>query len=637
MKTKLIYLFLLATFCLSLLASKDVIAQSNSIFINEFMPDPSGTDSGKEWIELYNANSTTFSISGWKIKNISASGSIRTIDLGNITVAPHSYLVLADSVQISATNIVYLSLGAVNLFNTNSRIELYDGSNVLVETVNYTNTDENKSWERKGPQCIDLVKNSSGNSLESQNINYDSSCWPIEDIPQDEPVSYPDVIEDSPSDDNVPDDNDEAPTEPTEDNPEELVDEAQYKIILTEIYPSPNTGEKEWIEIYNPTDIDIDLSNYKIMDINSDNIYIRNYLLSGILNSNSYESFENLGISLNNTGDQIGLFYKNELIDEVKYPSITKGKSFSRLANSSEYLNNWFETSKITKRAVNVSNEVPKITISNLKTSNTHDKFQIKGCITLVRQHMPDNYTYIQDNSGSIKVKLLTNNDLYNSDCLNLIGKLIITSKDIYFLAESMHKINTNYIYPAITLEKDSKFEDFEGMLVSYKKLIVSRKYSTSLLLENNLKMKYPDDFDSNEYESKEAINLEGIIIKISGVYYISPINIQKYTEVLGDSVAKTQNFVIPSYPLMKINSVNNAETQNSKYSNVQLWPIYLLSWLMTNLLFCSKYLLSLKIKLENFIQKRVKYLNDRNHSYFGKEIFDRNFSKKIPQTQSYD
>ena len=51
---------------------------ANHVVVNEIEMNPSGTDAGNEWVELYNPTSSSVDISGWKIKT---TGGKRTEDV----------------------------------------------------------------------------------------------------------------------------------------------------------------------------------------------------------------------------------------------------------------------------------------------------------------------------------------------------------------------------------------------------------------------------------------------------------------------------------------------------------------------------------------------------------------------------
>jgi hypothetical protein len=103
-----------------------------------------------------------------------------------------------------------------------------------------------------------------------------------------------------------------------------------YKEIrINEVYPSPDTGENEWLELYNFGSQNIDLTNWKLTDLST------SQSLTGMtINSKSYLVIEasNLKITLNNAGDEITL--KNpagNIVDSLNYPSIAKSKSYAEI------------------------------------------------------------------------------------------------------------------------------------------------------------------------------------------------------------------------------------------------------------------------------------------------------------------
>jgi hypothetical protein len=82
------------------------------IVISEWIPNPKGSDTTGEWIEVQNRGLTPAALSGWRI---SADGK-RSAGLGNETIGPGEYAVLSRS----DTKIV--------LRNTNGSLELLDPS-----------------------------------------------------------------------------------------------------------------------------------------------------------------------------------------------------------------------------------------------------------------------------------------------------------------------------------------------------------------------------------------------------------------------------------------------------------------------------------------------------------------------------
>jgi hypothetical protein len=78
-------------------------AGQSAFVINELMPNPNGSDGGKEWIELYNNYYTPLNLQDWII---SGSGGSDTVTISaNRVIPPGGYALLAqdgDCTAISA-------------------------------------------------------------------------------------------------------------------------------------------------------------------------------------------------------------------------------------------------------------------------------------------------------------------------------------------------------------------------------------------------------------------------------------------------------------------------------------------------------------------------------------------------------
>jgi hypothetical protein len=80
------------------------------ILINEWLPNPEGSDSQKEWIELYNSSKFTADLTGWRITNNKG----EVLHLTEKSFAPDSYL------QIRATSKFTLRNSGEGLILTNA-------------------------------------------------------------------------------------------------------------------------------------------------------------------------------------------------------------------------------------------------------------------------------------------------------------------------------------------------------------------------------------------------------------------------------------------------------------------------------------------------------------------------------------
>ncbi len=85
------------------------------------------------------------------------------------------------------------------------------------------------------------------------------------------------------------------------------------EIRLNEIMSAPATGQKEWIELFNTLNIEVDVSDWKLVEGSG-----KETLLTGVIPAGGYAVYEKSG--LNNDGDSIMLIDDGgQLIDEMSY------------------------------------------------------------------------------------------------------------------------------------------------------------------------------------------------------------------------------------------------------------------------------------------------------------------------------
>lgn len=106
-----------------------VYETSTAIVLSELLPNPTGSDSTDEWVEIFNTGSKKVSLHGWQLTDESTYHTIQ-----DISIAAGEYLVF----EISETGI--------NLNNTGDKIYLIDPYNTIVQGTEYTNSTEGSSW-----------------------------------------------------------------------------------------------------------------------------------------------------------------------------------------------------------------------------------------------------------------------------------------------------------------------------------------------------------------------------------------------------------------------------------------------------------------------------------------------------------
>ncbi len=129
---------------------------TSAMKINEIMYDIAGTDTGREWIEIYNDSDETVDFSNWKILENLVNHTVKFIS-GSETIPSKSYFIVADNSQtflMDNPNFSGTLFDSVfSLTNTGESIALVDPSGNKIDEVVYSNS---------------LGANGDGNTLQMQ-------------------------------------------------------------------------------------------------------------------------------------------------------------------------------------------------------------------------------------------------------------------------------------------------------------------------------------------------------------------------------------------------------------------------------------------------------------------------------------
>ncbi|HAH50126.1 MAG TPA: hypothetical protein DCL80_02225, partial [Balneola sp.] len=214
---------------------------ANTILFTEIFYDTPGTDSNEEWIELYNAGNATIDLGGYTITDNNGTGSSYTFP-GGTTILPQSFLTVAsNSAGFNAIYgfeaDIYGSIPALN--NSGEALLLTDSQSNLIDAV---------AWE--GGASAGLPSGWGSSS--------DPSAATGETIYRLNASGDTDSFSDWATAVNNGDPQTQA-SAPTIAN-----------VLFSEIfYDTPGTdGEEEWIELYNTTSQQIDISGFTITDNN---------------------------------------------------------------------------------------------------------------------------------------------------------------------------------------------------------------------------------------------------------------------------------------------------------------------------------------------------------------------------------
>ena len=288
------------------LPAQTATAQTGSIKINEFAAVTSGKTPDLDWIELYNESTEIVPLDGWELRD-----SIETSPK-NLSgcIAPRSFRKFDFSNRLN---------------NSGDKIRLFDDKSNLIDSIVYF-TDE-------------IPTHQSG---QSTGRNQDGSGdWEVLTNP--------------------------TPTTSACTSTTDTAINSSLKVSLSEVYPNPEKGREEWVEIYNPGSTKFDLTNWKLTDAAN-----HAKALSGEVGGKSYKVFRYPSGWLNNSGDTLNLTNPTgKLIEKYSFGSIDKGLSIAKDAG-----NKWRVTTSPTPGKPNtitgqISNAMQENSISTQPDGDT--------------------------------------------------------------------------------------------------------------------------------------------------------------------------------------------------------------------------------------------------------------------------
>lgn len=601
MRTTLFFIF-----CISFFISLKISANTtSSVYISEVLTDAIGSDSGKEYIELYNNTASSISLENWYLLNFSQSGTFKKISLPSINIDKNSYFLIAENLTEVTSNSLSIGSGKLAFYNDFGKVQLFNSTSNIVNEFNYGDSVEGYSWEFEGPLCTS-TNIARINTPGFVNSGYKSECFVT-------PLSYPEKIEDVKFDkiefslDNltwtdklsafVNDNiyfryklsnqnlienvkwtthdgllidtpykfnnkyNNSINLEFSSNNKvykfsSSIIDIKSYisnKVIITEVYPSPESPDMEWLEIFNLDNKTVNLNDYFIEERSSLGITNKKISLPKveILPQSHYVIYENqLSISLNNSGDDIYLIdiYGN-LIDTFTYPESDKAKSFGRVVENNAYVNIINESLTPTPLNYNKFGETTKkilpyniIDISNLPL----------GTLVVVNVNINNIFgksIYIEDSTGSLRA---TSEEIISQDFVNstakLEGKIIETStgKSIQLTPGKIQIIN--YFTP------DYRNVDVNNLTTADIGKLVTISGEIEEIYTNRLRIKVNDKLISIYSNNMSSLNLsKNSIINVNGTidFYRGNFRILELeSRILDQDQTKGSVLSVVSYPV---------------------------------------------------------------------------------------
>lgn len=182
-------------------ANSAKLASEFVVYMNEIMPNPAGSDEGKEWVEIYNSSDEAVNLSGFLLddqgKDFGPSANAWELDETAI-VAPKSFLLLTIPEDKFA------------LLNSGGAVRLFDPQCSQIGLAYYGTAEEDLSFSRQG----------------------DEGAWGFG--------------QSSPGSSNI-------------------LASPEAQIVISEIYPNPKPGEQEFLELKNLGESEINLKNWDVI------------------------------------------------------------------------------------------------------------------------------------------------------------------------------------------------------------------------------------------------------------------------------------------------------------------------------------------------------------------------------------
>ncbi len=423
------------------------IITSAKIVLNEILPNPNGSDSEDEFIELKNISKETINLKDWQLS-----------DAGT-----RKYKITQGSISAGGYIVFKRTMTGIALNNTGGdEVKLYAPNGSLVDSVKYSGSaDNDTSYARLDEGGWKwTTKLTAG----KENIIVGKSVVPIVSIEADTEVAVGETVIFDASDTTDPDNEDMSFVWDFADGEEKsglvvshvfnnegvfavkliVVDASQnevekkiiitvknrlafvggydgdnniFKIKISEFIPNPvGSDTTEFIELYNPTDEEIDLSDFKLDDEEGGS---RAYTFPAgtIISAGSYFvcGRQDSKLALNNTSDSVRLLYPDgTILQEVRFDEVLEGASYVQDENEV-----WQWTSAVTPGEPNIINAVVEknktqtvskskyikpiiaTTLAGLRDEDIGDQVTVSGVVAVEPGILGSQYFYITDSASS--------------------------------------------------------------------------------------------------------------------------------------------------------------------------------------------------------------------------------------------
>lgn len=308
--------------------------------------------------------------------------------------------------------------------------------------------------------------------------------------------------------------------------------EAENGVIISEVFPNPDGADKgEFIELYNMEEIGVDLSGWQLKNKNGKTYTIPDGTMIG---PKSFLVFyqEVTKLTLTNTEDKITLLNgQNEVMDLVKYEKAPSGQSWSYFDGK------WFWSEDINpgRLVENTENNITDKTVSKSSASKTYqiknlsdaresevkDLVITQGTVAVLPGVFGTQYIYITDGEVGLQVYNFKKDwpELKIGDKVKVIGEISQASGVKRIKTKTKNEIvRIGFIKPTIVEIKtlDSLEETNLGALIKISGEITAIKTSVIYLddgsSEATVYLKKNTKIDKKKYKVGQILEVTGIL-----------------------------------------------------------------------------------------------------------------------------
>ena len=427
----ILFFFLFAFPCLA----------ENKILINEFLIDPQ-----PQQVEIINTSTEEADISGWYIDD-SGGTTYYTIPQSTI-IYPNSCLVFSDDFNLnkSSADTVRLFTNAFPPTSQNATlVDSYSYKNSVGTNLSFFRLPDGDNWTT-GSANLGLFNQSRLSCI----ITPTPTITQIPTLTLTPVLTItPIIINPSPTETLI------ATLTPTP--------QSYDNIYLSEVMVYPQSGDNEWIEIFNDNDFSVFLNNWYIDDIENGGSTSKNF--SASIPAKSYYVFSLSSSIFNNDGDSVRLLDNNKnLKDSFEYSGGDQGKTFGRTSldndnfcqqePSNGIINNsciYYPTSetKISTTVQPILSPTVKQFSPSIKPVLINQSINTKKVIFPTTTVKPENVLGASNRllTNSTDNKSLVNTLLFISSSYSLLTMILILIK-MRFIYEKSVKFLSSFVYP---------------------------------------------------------------------------------------------------------------------------------------------------------------------------------------------